>query len=134
MSEKKPSKGKESCARPNFDFVGNIEGHEIFSSEIDILVTDGFTGNILLKTAEGLSAYIFKKLQEEGELSSGIQDLKRKLHYAEAPGALLCGLEGIVIKCHGDRDPQGLYNGIIGARDAIRAGLIPQMKATLASI
>ena len=106
-----------------FQFAGNVEGKTVFDGHIDVLITDGFTGNIFLKTAEGVASLVLDRLSENlskdlwekmrGELS----DLRRHLHYAEYPGALLCGVKGIVIKCHGYSTPKAFANAI---REAVR--------------
>ena len=86
---------------PPFQFVGNIEGKSVFEGNIDALITDGFTGNIFLKTAEGLAHLILNKLQG----TSQFLELKEFLNYQEHPGALLLGVQGLVMKCHGDSNP-----------------------------
>lgn len=107
-------------SRPFFHFAGNIEGLSVFDGQIDVLITDGFTGNIFLKTAEGIASLILDRLNERSEfahLQDHLADLKRHLHYAEYPGAFLCGVHGIVIKCHGYSSPQAFASGI---REAVR--------------
>ncbi len=89
-------------------FVGNIEGREALASNIDVLVTDGITGNVFLKTAEGIAGVILDELSkpafktaQPSELQRALAALKKHLTYSEYPGALLCGVNGIVMKCHG---------------------------------
>jgi glycerol-3-phosphate acyltransferase PlsX len=92
-------------------FVGNIEGTQVFNGDVDILITDGFTGNVLLKTAEGIVSLILDRIQApESELQRF-----QSLHYAEYPGALLAGVKGIVIKCHSYSSPKGFKNALLGA-------------------
>lgn len=118
-------------------FVGNVEGRDLFQGKIDVLVTDGFTGNVLLKTTEGVSSFIFDYIQEalentpEGKLREAFQDLKRYFSRSEYPGAILCGVEGIVIKCHGDSSTKALINGIKGAATLVEKQLIAKLKAQL---
>ncbi len=108
---------------PFFRFAGNIEGKEVFNGDIDVLITDGFTGNVFLKTAEGLASFILDKLNKNlpqniiEQMQDQLLDLKHHLHYAEYPGALVCGVQGIVIKCHGYSSPEAFASGI---REAIR--------------
>jgi len=87
-----------------FNFVGNIEPKEVFQSDIDVLITDGFTGNIFLKTAEGIANFILNRLRQCGDRCDSIRpyfsDLQKYLHYEQYPGALLTGVNKIVIKCH----------------------------------
>jgi glycerol-3-phosphate acyltransferase PlsX len=109
-----------------FRFAGNIEGKSVFEGDVDVLVTDGFTGNVFLKTGEGIASLIldrFGGLIPPGEykkLHPQIQDLASTLHYAEHPGALLAGVRGIVIKCHGYSTPGAFDKAILGAIDLVQ--------------
>lgn len=98
-------------------FVGNVEGREIFEGKVDLLVTDGFTGNVLLKTAEGVAGYIFKTL--ENHLSPVCQNelipLLPRFKWDCYPGAIVMGVKGLVIKCHGSSGAKALLSGIQGA-------------------
>jgi glycerol-3-phosphate acyltransferase PlsX len=102
-------------------FVGNIEGRDVFHGGIDVLVTDGFTGNVFLKTAEGIAAFILDQLQNLGPMASiplmkeMVEKLRRRLHYAEYPGAILCGVDGVIVKCHGASSSKALLSSIKGA-------------------
>ncbi len=109
-------------------FMGNIEGKEVFQGNIDVLVTDGFSGNIFLKTAEGMTAFILKILS-----SSNIDNppLTHLLDYAEYPGALICGVEGIVIKCHSYSNPSAIYHGIHGAVNLVKSQFLQKLKKQL---
>lgn len=89
-----------------WNFIGNIEGRDVFEGRVDILVTDGFTGNVFLKTSEGIAALIFDRL--EGE-----HPLKPLFDYTEYPGARLLGIEATIVKCHGASSPQALQNGLL---------------------
>jgi len=87
-------------------FVGNLEGREVFKGIVDVLVTDGVSGNILLKTTEGTTAFLLKKLVDIHPTPLAKEDtLIKLLDYAEYPGALICGIEGVVVKCHGYSNP-----------------------------
>lgn len=103
-----------------FRFVGNIEAKNVFenSCEIDVLVTDGFTGNVFLKTAEGIANLIL----DPSELKKF-----QSLHYAEYPGALLVGVRGIVIKCHGYSTPKELTNAVLGAIELAKEGFVQKL-------
>lgn len=103
----------ELAKRNNLNFAGNIEGKTVFDGDVDVLVTDGFTGNVFLKTAEGIASLILDKIQ------AAPTDLKKfqSLHYAEYPGAFLAGVRGIVIKCHGYSTIKGFTNAVLGAID-----------------
>ncbi len=120
-------------------FLGNVEGRDVFQGKVDVLVTDGFTGNVLLKTTEGVSSFIFEYIQEalqntsQGPLHQAFQELKRYFSYSEYPGAIVCGVEGVVIKCHGNSSAQAALNGIKGAVNLVNKQLIPKLKAQLAA-
>lgn len=116
-----------------FHFLGNIEGKEVFEGNVDILITDGFTGNIFLKTAEGIANLVFDRLKENistkefKSLESHLKDFEKHLHYAEYPGALLCGVNGIIIKCHSYSTPQAFQNGILEAIRMLEYGLLEKI-------
>lgn len=109
-------------------FLGNIEGCEVFQGKVDVLVTDGFTGNIFLKASEGISHFFLGVLPSEMA-----KELSQTFDYAAHPGALLCGVDGIVVKCHGYSDRRALINGIEGALELARHQVISKMKSHLAS-
>ncbi|MBS0629677.1 MAG: phosphate acyltransferase PlsX [Verrucomicrobia bacterium] len=118
-------------------FIGNIEGRNVFHGNIDVLITDGFTGNVFLKTAEGIASFILDQLEKVKlvetipQLKSMINPLRHRLHYAEYPGAILCGVEGIVIKCHGESTPEAFANSIRGASHLVRNFFLEKIKAEL---
>lgn len=120
-----------------FEFVGNIEGREVFMGGVDVLVCGGFAGNIFLKTAEGISAFILESLGQAfgedltDEISTILTALKRRVHYAEYPGALICGVDGVVVKCHGFSSAQAMTNGIKGAANLIHERLVSSLKTAL---
>lgn len=110
----------DTLNRDHPTFIGNVEGKDVFRGDIDVLVTDGFTGNVFLKTAEGLAAFILKQLEQrafEGSpsLRHEIASLRERLYVAEHPGAILCGVEGVVVKCHGDISAAKFMSSIRGA-------------------
>lgn len=127
--------GKKKSA--GFIFHGNVEGRDVFHGGIDVLVTDGFTGNVFLKTAEGIAAAIldqFEKAALEGctsELKKMISGMRTRLHYAEYPGALLCGIDAIVIKCHGNISSDSLTRSVTTAERLIKHAFLEQIKKTL---
>lgn len=107
----------------NFIFKGNIEGREILSGEIDVAICDGFTGNILLKFAEGFAKTMMGMVKEEllattvskfGALlaKGAFKKLKRRFDYREVGGAPFLGLNQIVIKAHGSSDALAIKNAI----------------------
>lgn len=118
-------------------FIGNIEGREAFLGEIDVIVCDGLTGNIFLKTAEGIANFVLTELEHlAGEeeftpFKKVLSRLRHRFHYDAYPGALLCGVEGIVIKCHGDASPAALINGIKGACHLVKHRFLHAIKNQL---
>ncbi|MBS0626127.1 MAG: phosphate acyltransferase PlsX [Verrucomicrobia bacterium] len=120
----------EELQKGPFHFAGNIEGTSVFNGDVDVLIADGFTGNIFLKTAEGIASLILDRLYthipplELQKLAPHLNDLHRSLHYAEYPGALLSGVRGIVIKCHGYSTPRAFANAIPGAAKLVQENFI----------
>lgn len=114
-------------------FIGNVEARDTFRGTFDVLVTDGFTGNILLKTSEGVSSFVFDYLQEKGseQLKGSLEGLQGIFNYDEHPGAIICGTEGLVIKCHGNATAASLYAGVRGAIDLLEKQFIARMKDAL---
>ena len=120
-------------------FMGNIEGRDAFQGHIDVLVTDGFTGNVFLKTAEGLASFILSQLERralEGppSLQHEISSLKERLYIAEHPGAILCGVDGIVMKCHGDTTPATFLSSIKGAVRLVEHSFLEKIISNLQDI
>ncbi len=106
-------------------FVGNVEGRAIFQGKVDLVVTDGFTGNVFLKSAEGITAFLLDLLHE-GLSGPNLQRLGRYLN--EPAGAFLAGLDGIVIKCHGASTSKALVSAVRSALSMARSGLVARMR------
>lgn len=119
-------------------FVGNVEGRALFQGAVDVLVTDGFTGNILLKTSEGVSSFILHNLKEvlqevlPEQRSSILRHLHYHFDYDEYNGAIICGVDCVAVKCHGQSSAKGLFKGIQGAIQLVQNGFIHQIKKQLA--
>jgi len=111
------------------NFAGNIEGREVFLGDIDLLVTDGFTGNIFLKTVEGISSYILHLLNQMP--TPVVRDLQQHLNYAEYPGAFLAGIDGIALKYHGNSSPLSLTQSIKAALQLVEHQFLDQIKSEL---
>lgn len=110
---------------PKLKFEGNVEGRDIFDGVVDVLVTDGFSGNILLKTAEGVARFIFDELKVETTVHSGkafdeYTALKKQFNYSEYPGAIVCGVDRVLVKVHGNAKSETLLISIHGAVEALR--------------
>lgn len=118
---------------PPMHFRGNCEGRDVFGGAVDVLITDGFSGNVFLKTAEGVADFIFasmkrslKSAQSEA-LELALDQLQKQFNYAEYPGAIVCGVNGIVIKCHGHSTSLALLSGIRGAASMLQKGVLAQV-------
>ncbi len=116
-------------------FSGNVEGKEVFSGDIHVLVTDGFTGNVFLKTAEGISSFILETMHKNKNIIPFSKPLLRRLeselYSAEYPGAILCGVEGVIMKCHGDAKPEALKCSVQGAINLIQGKFLDKIKFEL---
>ncbi len=103
-------------AHPNFEFVGNIEPHRMFSGRVDVVVCDGFVGNLMLKMAEGVEGFILRQfsngLATSPEVQRGVAKATEKLDYSEYGGAPVLGVRGIVIKAHGRSSAKAITNAV----------------------
>ena len=123
-------------ADSDLDFVGNVEGRDILLHACDVLVCDGFTGNILLKFYESVAAFIVQKLApglEANGVGEEVNDLLRDLDYAEYGGAPLLGVNGVSVICHGRSSPRAISAGIGVAVRAVRRGLVEHMARDVSS-
>ena len=125
-----------------FDFNGYIEGNHIMDGEVNVIVTDGFTGNVALKTAEGTSNFIINELKKTltsstiGKFSSlinyfNLKKFKNKLDPRLYNGAILLGLNKPVIKSHGSTDSIGFANSLKVCEKSIKGKLINQIKENI---
>ncbi|HXI47388.1 MAG TPA: phosphate acyltransferase PlsX [Steroidobacteraceae bacterium] len=129
-------------AAADINYVGFVEGHDIFSDSVDVVVTDGFTGNIALKVMEGASRLIANAMREEfarsplrklGYLASlpTLNALRARIDPRRYNGAAMVGLNGIVIKSHGSTDQFGFQRAIevaiLEARDDVPAQIAQRM-------
>jgi glycerol-3-phosphate acyltransferase PlsX len=110
------------------NFIGNIEGRDIVKGECDVIVCDGFVGNILLKFYESVAGYIVDLLRTElrtvEDSNIDLEHVFRVLDYAEYGGAPLLGLGGVSIICHGGSPPKAIHNALAVAARAVRSGLV----------
>ena len=117
------------------NFVGNVEARDILNGVCDVLVCDGFAGNILLKSMEGTASAIFSLLKDsftrslKNKLAAAVlmpelRGLKDTLDYKEHGGAPLLGLNGLVVKSHGSSDAGAIKNAVRQARVAVSSGLV----------
>lgn len=97
------------------NFIGNVEGGDILSGRADVLVCDGFTGNIILKFAEAVGHILFSRMangKSSGPLPAAIEQIRRDFDYAETGGVPLLGINGISLICHGRSDAKALKNAV----------------------
>ncbi|MBY0087227.1 phosphate acyltransferase PlsX [Brevibacillus sp. M2.1A] len=110
----------------DLNFVGNVEARDVMQGACDVLVCDGFVGNVLLKAVEGAASTIFSQLKQEftsslinklgaAILKPGLVRFKKKMDYAEYGGAPLLGLKSPVIKAHGSSNERAMKNAIVSA-------------------
>jgi len=141
---KKAYQHLKEWTKKNFEFHGYIEGNHIMDGNVNVIVTDGFTGNIALKTAEGTANFITKYLKEN--LSKGLlnkisllfsynvfKKFKQQLDPRKYNGAILLGLSGPVVKSHGSTDSRGLANSIKMCNKIVKGRLIEKIKKYLSN-
>lgn len=107
-------------------FAGNVEGHHVVRGDCDVLVCDGFVGNVVLKFYEGLAAHVVGLLEDAagGELPPEHRRIRRVLDYAEYGGAPLLGVDGVSVVCHGASPARAVRNAVGTAARAARSGIV----------
>tara|TARA_Y100000590_G_scaffold462872_1_gene628131 strand:- start:570 stop:1574 length:1005 start_codon:yes stop_codon:yes gene_type:complete len=124
----------------NFEFCGYIEGNQIMNGDVDVIVTDGFTGNVALKTAEGTSNFITKNLKKSlNKLSillsySSLKKFKDKLDPRKYNGAIFLGLQSPVVKSHGSTDAIGFAHSINVCNKIVKGNLIEKIESNLITV
>jgi glycerol-3-phosphate acyltransferase PlsX len=132
----------ERLQRSPLNFVGNVEGKEILSGDVEVVVSDGFTGNVAVKMCEGMAEFMFRELREavKGRLRyrlgallmlDALRGMRRRLDYAEYGGVPLLGVDGVVIICHGRSHAQAIKNAIRTAKEAAASGMLEAIQADL---
>lgn len=127
------------------NFIGNVEGRDINFGEADIVVADGFSGNVALKSIEGCAKMILATMKKQfksspasligAAFSSGaIKRMKKGLDFDKYGGALLLGLKKVVVKTHGSSKPSAITNSIKNALSIYRNGLIPKVEQLLTKV
>jgi len=125
---------------PQIPFVGNAEGRDVLSGEFDIIVCDGFVGNIVLKFAEAIGEVMLQIMKEElpqgargkvgtALLKPNLKNIKRRIDRAEHGGALLFGVAGICIISHGSSRRGSMFNAIRSAKEAIDNEVLDKINA-----
>lgn len=130
------------AAAPGIDFIGNVEGRDVMSADVDVVVTDGFTGNVTLKTLEGGLKAIFAALLAAFGADPANQPHVDALLPALLPlyetfspdtygGAILLGVDGVCIISHGSTGARAMRNAIRVARDMVEADVVGQLRAAV---
>ncbi len=145
-----PGKGselvKEAYSRlqaSGLNFVGNVEGKDIFAGKADVVVADGFVGNVAIKMAEATAEFLFRTLRDEipktlrGKLGgllirSRIREIRARVDWREFGGAPLLGIDGVAVVAHGRSDALAVKNAIRVARDAVQSGLVTNIRQAVA--
>jgi glycerol-3-phosphate acyltransferase PlsX len=116
--------------KSGLNFIGNVEGKDIPTGIADVVITDGFTGNVILKTTEGVAKMIFDLLRAELTASlptkllamglrSRFRNIGNRLDYAEYGGSIVLGVNGVLIKPHGRSNAKAIKNAIRVAKSAV---------------
>lgn len=129
----------------NFNFEGNVEARELLNGVADVVVTDGFTGNMVLKTIEGTAGTLFTMLKEAffastktkiaaAMMKPGLKSLKTKMDYTEYGGAALFGLQAPVIKAHGSSNAKAIFSAIRQASIMVEHNVCETIARTIATL
>jgi len=133
----------EALQASPLNFIGNIEGKDIYSGKADVIVSDGFTGNIALKVSEGVIETFFYMVRNEVMknffakiglflMKRNLKKLYKKVDYAEYGGALLLGLNGVCIIGHGRSNPNAVKNAVRLAKDFVQSKVQERIKYEMA--
>jgi len=121
-------------------FMGNVEPKDIYLAKADVIVADGFVGNVAIKMAEATAEFLFRNLREEipktmrGKLGGmlirpGVRQLRRRVDWREFGGAPLLGIDGVAVVAHGRSDARAIKNAIRVTRDAVQNQLVGKIRA-----
>ena len=132
----------EQLKDSSLNFLGNVEGRDIYNGHCDVVVTDGFTGNVALKISESLAEMVGSMIREElmrdvrSKIGAALAQpafarFKRRVDYAEMGGAPLLGIDGGAIICHGSSPVKAIKNAVRVAREWAKAGLNEHIKTAL---
>ncbi|MBP5972339.1 phosphate acyltransferase PlsX [Brasilonema sp. CT11] len=147
------TKGNDAAVRanqllrenPQISFIGNAEGRDVLSGHFDVIVCDGFVGNVLLKFAEAVGEVMLQIIREElpqglhGQIGTAIlkpnlKRIKQRMDHAEHGGALLLGVDGICIISHGSSQAPSIFNAIRMAKEAVDNRVLHRIQSQYQSI
>lgn len=135
-------KAHKLFSKSTLNYVGNVEGRDLFWGEVDVVVCDGFIGNVCLKLSEGLAEVVINMLKQEVQKSflsllgfslakSALRNFKKKSDWREYGGAPLLGVKGAVIIAHGKSDAIAIKNAIKQAVNFIKMGLLQKLEIAI---
>ncbi|HBV96495.1 MAG: phosphate acyltransferase [Peptococcaceae bacterium BICA1-7] len=124
------------------NFKGNVEGRDLFNGSVNVIVCDGFVGNIVLKAGEGLAMSLMSMMKEEISRNwvsrvgaaltlSAMREVRKRVDYAEYGGAPLLGVNGVVIVCHGSSTALAIRNALRVAAGAVNSGLVGSIRENI---
>ncbi|UZQ52871.1 phosphate acyltransferase PlsX [Trichothermofontia sichuanensis B231] len=144
------SKGNDLAVRthqllqdnPNLSFIGNAEGRDVLSGQFDVVVCDGFVGNVLLKFAEAIGGVLLQIMREElprglhgkigtALLKPNLRRIKQRVDHAEHGGGLLLGVDGICIISHGSSQAPSIFNAIRLAQEAVEHQVLTRIQTAI---
>jgi glycerol-3-phosphate acyltransferase PlsX len=132
------------AANAGCEWIGNVEGRDVMTDEVDVVVTDGFTGNVTLKTLEGAMRALIGRLlvaidtDDETRaagtaLGPALDQMVSELHPDSVGGALLLGIKGICVISHGSSSPAAIVNAIRVAHEMVEVGMVDHLTSAAVS-
>jgi glycerol-3-phosphate acyltransferase PlsX len=124
-------------------FIGNVEPKDIYAGRTDVVVADGFVGNVAIKMAEATAEFLFRSLRDEipktlaGKLGGAlirprVREIRDRIDWREFGGAPLLGIDGVAVVAHGRSDARAMKNAIRVTRDAVENELVGKIRAEVA--
>jgi glycerol-3-phosphate acyltransferase PlsX len=132
-------------AASSLNFIGNVEGRDVFQGDVDVVVCDGFVGNICLKISEGLAEAAMRMLGDEIRKSfwaklgyllarPAFRAFKKRVDYSEYGGAPILGIDGVGLVCHGKSDAQAIKNAILVANKMVVGGVNERIRREISGV
>lgn len=129
-------------AQSGLNFIGNIEGKEIFNGSVDVVVTDGFTGNVLLKSSEAIGKFLLDTIKEQLMSSTlskiggmlvkpSLKGVKKLLDPSEVGAAPMLGVDGLVLVAHGRSDARAMFSSVRAARQLVEANMLDALRVAI---
>lgn len=128
-------------ARSGLNFIGNVEGKDVPTDVADVIVTDGFTGNVVIKTMEGMADFIMNQMRSAIKsrpwfaaaglaLMPAFNQMRKKMDYREYGAGPLLGVNGLVFIGHGRSDARAIFSALRVAREAVQSGMLEALRET----